>query len=157
MNGIKENKKKMVECIDNNENRYSLIIGKSYELLDEDAYFYTVKAENGIKYGFYKKRFRVIEEKNTVTVDTCKVHPYTYKTEWKMDNGKTLITINNDDGFSFKVVQNNNVIVVILDDGCKGIAKCLPEDKFDFYKGYTIAYKRAMVKSMQKEIKDLCQ
>lgn len=53
------------------------------------------------------------------------------------------------------VIQNGRAIIVILPDGCKGVAKCLLEDKFDPELGYEIAYTRAKVKSLAKEIKKL--
>jgi hypothetical protein len=49
----------------------------------------------------------------------------------------------------------NETIVVILDNGTKGIAKCLSEDEFDIQKGFDIAYLKAKIKSLQKQLKQL--
>lgn len=54
-----------------------------------------------------------------------------------------------------KLIINDKATIVILDDGCKGVAKCCPEDKFDRTKGIKIAYLRAKIKSLQKELNEL--
>jgi hypothetical protein len=54
-----------------------------------------------------------------------------------------------------KVIHNKNATIVILDDGCKGVAKCSPEDEFNKTTGIKIAYLRAKIKSLQKELKYL--
>lgn len=52
-----------------------------------------------------------------------------------------------------KVIQNENVTVVILNSGIKGITKCLPTDKYDAETGYRVAYLKAKIKEMTKELK----
>jgi hypothetical protein len=42
-----------------------------------------------------------------------------------------------------------------LDDGTKGVAKCSPEDEFNETKGIKIAYNRAKIKLLQKELNKL--
>lgn len=54
-----------------------------------------------------------------------------------------------------KCIVNNNVVVVILKSGCKGVAKCMPEDVFNEEKGIEIAYKKAKIKEIKKELKEL--
>lgn len=54
-----------------------------------------------------------------------------------------------------KVIHNDLATIVILDDGSKGVAKCMPEDQYDKIKGIKIAYIRAKIKSLQKELKVL--
>lgn len=54
-----------------------------------------------------------------------------------------------------RVIHNDNATIVILDDGCKGVAKCMIEDEYNKTKGIKIAYIRAKIKSLQKELKDL--
>jgi len=54
-----------------------------------------------------------------------------------------------------KVIQNNNATIVILEDGSKGVSKCLPIDTYNETKGIKIAYIRAKIKSLQKELKTL--
>lgn len=52
-----------------------------------------------------------------------------------------------------KVIFNDKVTVVILNSGVKGISKCLKEDKYNKETGYRIAYIKAKIKEMQKELK----
>lgn len=54
-----------------------------------------------------------------------------------------------------KVIINGRVTVVILDDGSKGRAKCNPEDVFNELIGIKIAYTRAKIKSLKKQLKQL--
>lgn len=54
-----------------------------------------------------------------------------------------------------KIIHNENATIVILDDGSKGVAKCMPEDTYDKTTGIKIAYIRAKIKSLQKELKVL--
>ena len=54
-----------------------------------------------------------------------------------------------------KVIYSNNAVIVILDDGSKGVAKCMDIDDFDEIKGLKIAYNKAKIKSLQKELKKL--
>ena len=56
-----------------------------------------------------------------------------------------------------RVIYNSNATVVILDDGSKGIAKCSPTDTFNKTQGVKIAYLRAKIKSLQKELKSLAK
>lgn len=56
------------------------------------------------------------------------------------------------DGDVRKVMQNGRSIIVVLDGGEKGIAKCHPGDKFDMVRGYNIAYARAKIEVSKLEI-----
>lgn len=56
---------------------------------------------------------------------------------------------------SQRVIWSDKATIVILDDGTKGVARCCPEDKHNKLKGLKIAYLRARIKSMQKELKEL--
>lgn len=51
-----------------------------------------------------------------------------------------------------KVMQNGRSIIVVLDGGEKGIAKCHPGDKFNMVRGYNIAYARAKIELSKLEI-----
>lgn len=50
----------------------------------------------------------------------------------------------NSKGTNIKLIQNDATTVVILPDGRKGISKCLPTDEYDEYKGFLLAYCRAV-------------
>lgn len=52
-----------------------------------------------------------------------------------------------------RVIYSDKVTVVILNSGIKGIAKCLEEDEYDKKVGYRIAYLKAKIKEMNKELK----
>ena len=54
-----------------------------------------------------------------------------------------------------RVIHNENATVVILDDGSKGVAKCCPDEEYNKTKGIKIAYIRAKIKSLKKELKTL--
>lgn len=56
-----------------------------------------------------------------------------------------------------KVIHNDNATIVILDDGSKGVAKCNPIDDYNKTTGIKIAYLRAKIKSLQKELKVLAK
>lgn len=52
-----------------------------------------------------------------------------------------------------RVIFNDRVTVVILHSGAKGISKCLEEDEYNKETGYRIAYLKAKIKEMKKELK----
>lgn len=52
-----------------------------------------------------------------------------------------------------RVIYSDKATIVILDSGIKGIAKCLEEDEYDKQIGYRIAYLKAKIKEMNKELK----
>jgi len=56
---------------------------------------------------------------------------------------------------SERVIHSDLATIVILDDGSKGVAKCMPEDEYDKTKGIKIAYLKAKIKSLNKELKEL--
>lgn len=60
-----------------------------------------------------------------------------------------------DDPIPAKVIQNGPATIVILEDGTRGVSKCLPTDEFDEETGIEIAYVRARIKQLQKELKTL--
>ena len=72
------------------------------------------------------------------------------------------VTLGTSDHSSFmtrekkeKVIHNDNATIIILDDGSKGVAKCAPDDFYDKTKGIKIAYLRAKIKSLNKELRQL--
>lgn len=56
-----------------------------------------------------------------------------------------------DDNVS-KVIRNSDCVIVILDTGEKGVAKCSPHDEFDLEVGYSIAHSRALVEKHKNDI-----
>ena len=57
-----------------------------------------------------------------------------------------------------KFIFNNNAVICLLKSkygNIKGVAKCDPNDEYDKNKGLRIAYNRAKIKLMQRELKDL--
>ncbi|RXZ78032.1 hypothetical protein EBB07_28660 [Paenibacillaceae bacterium] len=55
-----------------------------------------------------------------------------------------------------KVIHTKDETIVLLDDGSKGVAKCSYKDKYNKLTGIKIAYIRAKIKSLEKELKELC-
>lgn len=51
----------------------------------------------------------------------------------------------------YTIIYSKNATIVILEDGCKGISKCDPEDVFSRRLGEEIAYGRAKAKSLKKK------
>jgi len=94
--------------------------------------------------------------KNKASVSNFKYYK-TYQKFIETDNDGNILKAG---GFNLpernsKVIHSGNATIVILDDGSKGIAKCDPDDKYDKTKGIKIAYNRAKIKSLTKEIKKL--
>lgn len=90
------------------------------------------------------KEIYIIEDKGVELVrksneKECKVYDFSKQ-----------ITSNID-----KSIVNNPCVIVILKTGEKGIARCLPRDKFDELKGYEIAYRKAQIKKLKNELKVL--
>ncbi|MFB5758999.1 hypothetical protein [Paenibacillus medicaginis] len=54
-----------------------------------------------------------------------------------------------------KVIHTKDETIVILDDGSKGVAKCSNKDNYNKLTGLKIAYIRAKIKSMEKELQEL--
>ena len=79
-----------------------------------------------------------------------------HKINWKIKHNNEVIDQIIDSGSeSYKLIINGNTTIVILDDGCKGIAKCMESDEYDMDKGVDIAYTKAIIKSSQKKLKGL--
>jgi len=75
---------------------------------------------------------------------------------WKVKYNNVIIDQKTDSGSeSYKLITNGNNTIIILDDGCKGFAKCLPSDEYNLDKGIDIAYTKALIKSYQKNLKEL--
>jgi hypothetical protein len=55
-----------------------------------------------------------------------------------------------------KIIYNEPATIVILEDGSKGVAKCAEGDTYDRVMGFKIAFRRAVIKSMNKELRKLC-
>jgi len=68
-------------------------------------------------------------------------------------NNVTMVEIK--DGI--KTIRNGNATIVILPSGTKGVSRCLPTDTYDAKRGYEIAFKKAWIKELQKELKGLCK
>lgn len=51
-----------------------------------------------------------------------------------------------------RVIYSGRVTVVILKDGSKGVSKCLESDTYSKKDGYNIAYLKANIKSMTKQL-----
>jgi len=99
------------------------------------------------------------EIKETKQKPINKVYTYRmipHKINWKITHNGEIVNQTIDSGDeSYKLIINGNTTIVILDDGSKGIAKCLDSDVYDMDKGIDIAYTKAIIKSSQKKLKGL--
>ncbi|KAA9007304.1 hypothetical protein F4V43_02115 [Paenibacillus spiritus] len=55
----------------------------------------------------------------------------------------------------YKVIYSGTTTITIFNDGSKGVAKLLPGDTYDKFKGEEISYTKALIKSAEKEVKRL--
>ena len=105
-----------------------------------------------------KKRKEKIEQ-NVNHNSKQKVFTYEmipHNIHWKVKYNNVIIDQETDSGSeSYKLITNGNNTTIILDDGCKGFAKCLPSDEYNLDKGIDIAYTKALIKSYQKKLKEL--
>jgi hypothetical protein len=70
-----------------------------------------------------------------------------------VESNKDYKLVEKDDGT--KIIKNDKAVIIILKDGTKGVSKCHPDDTFDLIKGEKIAYNRAMIKYLTKQLKKL--
>ena len=127
-----------------------------------------IKSKDGTKHTCQAKNLEIIKkekehEKQVVEQEkqkpTNKVYTYNmipHKINWKITYDGEIIHQTIDSGNeSYKLIINGNTTIVILDDGCKGVAKCMEGDEYDKDKGIDIAYTKAIIKSNQKKLKGL--
>jgi len=159
---------KMKICEDENINGY-------YKTVDifTNKNITTYISENKLKeyylgnkvWGYDAYKYEIINikteeiKKETKSVKTNKVYFYKmipHKINWEITHDDEIINQTTDSGDeSYKLIINGLTTIVILDDGCKGVAKCLPSDEYDMDKGVDIAYTKALIKSYQKKLKRL--
>jgi len=110
------------------------------------------------EYGFNYVGEKFTVDKITAQGVICKGNGVGFGASWEEINKHFKVVspvntvIEKDD---YKVILNDRVTVVILSDGSKGIAKCLPEDEYDQQKGIEIAFTKAQIKSLNKKLKKL--
>jgi len=88
---------------------------------------------------------------------------YKYKTlprkiYWEITNVKTNETtyeIVDAMEISLKLIVDGDKTTIVFDDGSKGYTKCLPTDEYNLEKGKDIAYLKALIKSLEREIEEL--
>lgn len=109
-------------------------IGEVFKIsdIDEESYIFILKNYNtGFAFGMTKE-----EIKN-------------YFEPYKSDIEKDIEKLNG------RIIINNKVTIVILENNIKGKSKCMDEDEYDRDKGIKIAYNRALIKKLNKELKQL--
>ena len=127
-----------------------------------------IKSKDGIKHTCEAKNLELIKKEGKQAkqvIEQIKQKPtnkvYTYnmiphKINWEIThNGEVINQIIDSGNESYKLIINGNTTIVILDDGCKGIAKCMESDEYNMDKGIDIAYTKAVIKSSQKKLKEL--
>jgi hypothetical protein len=94
--------------------------------------------------------------KQKAKVHIYKKLPYTFNAIVEDDKGNfvesQIISGNADE---YKVIYDGDKTVVILKDGTVGISKRDPDDVYDIHIGAQLAFNRAKIKQIQKQIKDL--
>ncbi|MBL4951078.1 hypothetical protein JK635_02335 [Neobacillus sp. YIM B02564] len=82
--------------------------------------------------------------------------PYTFNSIVTLPNGEVLQKqLVKGKPNTYKVIYNDDVTVVILEDGSKGVAIKSPKDAYNKQIGHDIAHKRARIKQLKKEIEQL--
>lgn len=85
-----------------------------------------------------------------------KVLPYTFNSIVTGHNGEVLQEqLVKSSGRNYKVIYNNNATIVIFEDGSKGVAKKHPRDTYNRQVGHDIAFNRARIIQLQKEINEI--
>lgn len=69
-----------------------------------------------------------------------------------IDNEKTVQDYFWVEAESARIIFSGNATIVILEDGSKGVAQCHENDQFNPRIGVKIAYNRAKIISLQKEV-----
>jgi hypothetical protein len=99
------------------------------------------------------------DNKNCVRQEEQKTVVYQgYKQEFCTTNDSTGETLY---GYYFvpatkaKIIHKDTATIVIFEDGSKGVAKCGKDDTYSRKTGLKIAYNRAMIQHLQKEIDKL--
>lgn len=90
---------------------------------------------------------------NKVSLINNKIGVGVFESEEVKEYFKEYIEENKTDEDVKRVIYSDRVTVIILNSGIKGIAKCLDEDEYDKKIGYRIAYLKAKIKEMNKELK----
>ncbi len=122
----------------------SIIMGKGYQA---GVCF-------GIEVSEFEKYFELIVENPIHEKYTLEVLPY--KVNWVISNkDKVEFKTVDSEELSLDLILNGNNTIVILNDGSKGIAKCLPSDKYDANKGMNIAFIKALIEHYENELEML--
>ena len=86
--------------------------------------------------------------------------PHYVKIHKKISSGDWSNGMEYDDAFGVPgetatVIFSDKYTIVILSDGSKGVAKCMPGQQFVPRTGFQIAMRRAQIEKMKKEIEEL--
>jgi len=108
----------------------------------------------------FKKEYKEYKIKKVIKpqVEIINYIQQPYTAQWIVNSNKDNISksmTTEVTKFPFKIIHNGNTTIAILEDGSKGIAKCLESDTYDKQKDMEIACYKALVKSYQKQIKKL--
>lgn len=59
------------------------------------------------------------------------------------------------DGFEGRVYSSDKYVIVVLNDGSKGVVTCEENDTFSFKRGLRMAFNKAFIEHLRKENKKL--
>ena len=66
-------------------------------------------------------------------------------------------TFKMDGGIQATVIRQDEYTIVIFDDGSKGVANCGENEHYSRNRGLKIAYTRAMIEHLQRQLEVLCK
>lgn len=101
------------------------------------------------------KKVNKNETKSIFRIYTARNHPFYHHSTITNSDGTTENLVELVKESTHKAIYNNRTVIVILDDGSKGISKCSPDDEYNSLKGLEIANLRAYIKKAQKDLKKL--
>ena len=96
-----------------------------------------------------------VEKQDSTKIFTYELQPYAYT--WVVKEKDNVLGVYSDtaNGESMKIIFKDSTTIVILQDGCKGIAKLKSGDQYNAETGFKIAYQRACKQRIENKIKEL--
>lgn len=142
-----------VKCIDNNG--VNLKLGEIYDaLILGDGTFLVQGNCNGL---YNAIRFVEVKEKEKPLITDAPVAITNQLSIHRYNDSIIFVSPSNPKKNQIKVIVNSRAVIVYIDDKFKGVAKCLPDDIFNSDKGFKIAFKKAQIKMLNAELKELCK
>lgn len=141
----------LVGKVTNKKSTNGLVTRKGFNIEFKNGQIWSVNND-----GQYELIERTIQDKPNTNIHIYEKQPYVYNTLLKRPNGEIFQTQSvKKEKSTYKVIYNGLTTIVIFEDGTKGIAKCDPKEKWNQQIGHDIAFIRANIKKLEKELKEL--